>query len=199
MFQPCVRRVRVRDVGVLGCPSLSAGGRLISTASRAALAAGLRRNPDLALKELHGVDLTKCDDALPGRVVKLNSPYDNKAVLLHYRYLSQARIYRRVAAVAMLRAAWQRSNGRPVRGAAGKLARVKPATALARKLQQQRQLRRLRRQRSNGRPVCGAALQLAQQARAAALAHMLQLRRLCRVRDGAEVVEPFARSVVAYL
>ena len=105
--------------------------------------------------------LTKYDDTLPKHVVEANERGwgDNEPVLTYYR--TQARMRRRVAAVAMLRTAWHRSHGRPVRDAAG---------------------------------------DEAQTTRAAKLAHIVQLRRVCRVREGTgEVVEPFGRSVVAYL
>lgn len=51
--------------------------------------------------------------------------------------------------------------------------------------------------RSEGRP--DRASGPPSRSRAAALAHMLQLRRVCRVRDGVEVVEPFGRATVAFL
>ena len=130
----------------------------VSDAGRAELSAGLRRHPNLVLKQLHGVYLGKYDK-LPDHVLHANNDYWNEAVLSYYRV--QARIRRRVAAVAMLRTAWRRSRGRPVRD---------------------------------------TAADEAQSTRAAKLAHMVQLRRLCRVREGKEeVVEPFGRSVVAYL
>ena len=134
------------------------GNHDVTAAGWAALSAGVRCNPDLALDVLPYVDLTTYDDTLPDHVVKDND-WLNKSVLSYYR--AQARIRRRVAAVAMLRTAWRRSHGRPVRDA------VADET---------------------------------QPTHAAALAHMMQLRRMCRVREGKdEVVEPFGRSVVAYL
>ena len=139
---------------------VAAGNLAVTDAGWAVLAAGVRRNTHLTLELLQGVGLAKYDDTLPDDVVTKNkSSRSNDAVLTYYR--TQARIRRRVAAVAMLRTAWHRSHGRPVRDAAG---------------------------------------DEAQTTRAAKLAHMVQLRRVCRVREGTgEVVEPFGRSVVAYL
>ena len=124
------------------------------------MSAGVRRNPNPALKQLSGADLAKYDDTLPDHVVKHNN-WRSEAMLSHYRARAQARIRRRVAAVAVLRTAWRRSHGWPGHDAAG---------------------------------------DKAQSTRAAELAHMVQLRRMCRVREAKdEVVEPFGRSVVAYL
>ena len=141
---------------MFGCHALAAGNRNVTDAGWAALSAGVRRNPDLALKQLWGVQLPKYDDSLPDHVGK-----DQEAVLSYYRARAQARVRRRVATIAVLRTAWHRSRGRPVRD--------------------------------------GGSAE-AQSTRAAKLAHMVQLRRLCRVREGKdEVVEPFGRSMVAYL
>ena len=138
------------------CAAVNGG---VTDAGWAALSVSVRSNTNLALKVLVGVDLAKYDDTLPDPVVKDNLKSNNKVVLSYYR--AQSRICRRVAAVAMLRTAWHRSHGRPVRAGAG--AATQPT-------------------------------------RAAELAHMVQLRRICRVREGKEeVVEPFGRSVVAYL
>ena len=129
----------------------------ISSSGWSALAAAVRRNPNLALRKLRGVDLARHDDTLPRAVAEANDRWSNEHALSCY--CAQARVRRRVAAVAVLRLAWQRSNGRPMAAS--------PSIS-----------------------TCN---------RAATLAHMLQLRRLCRVRDGLEVVEPFGRAVLAYL
>lgn len=130
---------------------------MVTDAGWAALSATVRRSKQLALEKLCGVDLTKYDDTLPPDVVEQDKhSASNKAVLSFYRACARARIRRRVGAVAVLRTAWRRGNGRP-----------------------------------GDRHTAGS--------RVAALAHMLRLRRFCRVRDDAEVVEPFGRTVVAYL
>ena len=102
----------------------------------AALSASVRRNPYLALKKLVGVDLAKYDDTLPDHVAKDNRSYSNTTVLSYYR--AQARIRRRVAAVATLRTAWRRSHGRHVRDAAGDETQSTRAAALAHLVQLRR-------------------------------------------------------------
>ena len=79
----------------------------------AELSANVRRSPLLTLKQLSGVDLTEYDSTLPHSVVETNASCldENSAVLSYYR--AQARIRRRVAAVAVLRTAWRRSHGQP--------------------------------------------------------------------------------------
>ena len=91
-----------------GCHS---GNRKVTDAGWAAVSAGVRRNPNLALQVLYGVDMAKYDNTLPDHVVKSNDG-SNLAVLSYYG--AQARIRRRVAAVAVLCTAWRRSHGRPV-------------------------------------------------------------------------------------
>ena len=68
-------------------------------------------NPTLA--RLSGMDLAEHDDTLPNDIVEGNRR-GNETVLSNYR--AQARIRRRVAAMAMLRTAWRRSHGRPAVG-----------------------------------------------------------------------------------
>ena len=46
---------------------------------------GVRRNLNLALERLIGVDLAKYDDTLPDHVVKDNSRWGNECVLSYYR------------------------------------------------------------------------------------------------------------------
>lgn len=100
--------------------SWATGNADITDAGWATLSAGVRRNPHLALKLLFGVDLGKYDDTLPAHVVakdERSATYNwNMSVLSHY--CAQARIRRRVAAVAVLRTAWHRNNGRPGQAAA---------------------------------------------------------------------------------
>ena len=75
--------------------------------------AAVRRNANGALKQVWGTDLSKHDDTLPDDVAEENKHWGNDAVVWYYRV--QARIRRRVAAVAVLRTAWHRSRGRPAR------------------------------------------------------------------------------------
>ena len=84
----------------------------VTDAGWAAVSAGVRRNPALALKQLWHVYLPDYDDTLPDHIVKDKNNKANEAVLSYYR--AQARGRRRVAAVAVLRTAWHRSRGRPV-------------------------------------------------------------------------------------
>ena len=112
----------------------------VTDAGWAALSAGVRRNLNLALKRMSGVDLTRCDDSLPDDVVKANDRLlGNIAALSYYR--AQARIRRRLAAVAVLRTAWRRSHGRPVRGIAADEAHGTRAAELARMVQLRRMCR----------------------------------------------------------
>ena len=102
------------------------------------MSAGVRRNLNLALKELYGVDLAKYDGTLPDHVVNANASSwaANKVVLSYYHV--QARIRRRVAAVAMLRTAWRRSHGRCVRDVAGTEAQSTRVAELAQMVQLRR-------------------------------------------------------------
>lgn len=126
--------------GAVGCRAVAAGSDRVTDAGWAALFAGVRSNPKLALEELCGVRLTKYDDTLPDNVVRRNSGW-NRAVL---SYL--VRITRRLAAVAVLRTAWRRSHGQPVHGSA---VLDTPAAKLAHMLQ----LRRLCRVRDGRNEV----------------------------------------------
>ena len=104
------------------------------------MSAGVRRNRNLALKMLYGMDLAKYDGTPPAYIVRDNDQwYGNTALLSHYR--AQARIRRRVAAVAVLRTAWRRSHGRPVRDAAGDTAQSTRAAALLYMVQLRRMCR----------------------------------------------------------
>ena len=94
-------------------PPFSAGNYNVSDAGLATVPAGVRRNPNLALQQLLGVQLADHDATLPD----LDNDGWNKAVLSYYR--TQARIRRRVAAVAVLRTAWHRSHGLPMRDDVG--------------------------------------------------------------------------------
>ena len=112
----------------------------ITDAGRAALSASVRRNRNLALQQLYGMDLAKYDDTLPDHVsTDSDRKLENRAVLSYYR--AQARIRRRVAAVAVLRTAWRRSHGRPVRDAAGDTAQSTRAAALLYMVQLRRMCR----------------------------------------------------------
>ena len=86
--------------------------------------------------------LAEYDDTLPDYVVEANR-LNNEAVLSYYR--AQARDRRRVAAVAVLRTAWHRSRGRPVRDEAH--------TTRAAKLAHMVQLRRVCRVREGKEEV----------------------------------------------
>ena len=98
---------------LLVMPRWTADAWSVTDATWAALLASVRRNPNFALAELYRMDLSKHDDTLPDDVVQDNDPWSgNKAFLTHYR--TQARICRRVAAVAVLCTAWHRSHGLPV-------------------------------------------------------------------------------------
>ena len=57
----------------------------VTDAGWAALSAAVRRNPNLALKKLYGVDLARFDHTLPEHVVPYNDAYGNYAVLSYYR------------------------------------------------------------------------------------------------------------------
>ena len=122
----------------VGC----AGNKGVTATGWAALAAALRRNVNPALKELWGTDLADYDDALPDDVDDAPS-WSNEEALSYYRV--QARTRRRVAAVAVLRTAWHRSHGRPVRDGA--------TTTLAAALAHMVQLRRVCRVRDGGAEV----------------------------------------------
>ena len=99
----------------------------------------MRRNPDPALEHLWGVNLARYDGSLPDQFVEdYRRFHANQHVLSHYR--AHARIRRRTAAVAVLRTAWRRGNGRPERRCDSE---TTSATALAHMLQ----LRRLCRVR----------------------------------------------------
>ena len=77
-----------RDAGGVGVAAarLAADNTRVTDAGWAAVSAGVRRNPDLALKELWGVKLAKYDDTLPDDVVKdIKSRDGNKAVLSYFR------------------------------------------------------------------------------------------------------------------
>lgn len=147
----------------------------VSTTGQAALAAAIRRNDNLALRKLFSsAELGKFDDSVPHDIANTYS-YGQTLALTHYRV--QARVRRRMAVVAVLRRAWQQRSGvRP------------PAAAPA--LDAERRGKRRAVSSTAATPGTG---------RAAALAHMLTLRRLCRLRDRCEVVEPFSRAVVLYL
>ena len=114
------------------CAAVNGG---VTKAGWAALSAGVRRNPNLALKHLEGVDLAEYDDTLPDHVVKDNNSW-NITLLRYYR--AQARVRRRVAAVAVLRTAWRRSHGRPVRAGAGAATQPTRAAELAHMVQLRR-------------------------------------------------------------
>ena len=75
-----------------------------------------RHNPNLALKRLYSVELAPFDDALPEHVVRYNSQYGNETVLSYYRDRAARRLHTRVAAVALLRAAWRRGAGKAAGG-----------------------------------------------------------------------------------
>ena len=98
------------------------------------MSAGVRRNPNLALDTLSDVNLAKYDDTLPDHARR----FGNSTILPYYR--AQARIRRRVAAVAVLRTAWHRSHGLSERDAAVQ-------TTRAEKLAHMVQLRRMCRVR----------------------------------------------------
>ena len=142
---PCARDGAADTDGVADCPTRPASdNRDVTDAGWAALSAGVRRNLDLALDFMKATDLCKYDDTLPDDVVKSNrSRTGNKAVLSYYR--AQARIRRRVVAVAMLRTAWRRSRGRPVLDEA--------QTTRAAKLARMVQLRRVCRVREGKEEV----------------------------------------------
>ena len=93
--------------------SIATDSEFVTDAGRAALSLGVRRTLSVALETVHGLDLAKYDDSLPDHIVEANDSDGNTAVLSYYR--AQARIRRRVAAVAVLRMAWSRSKGRPER------------------------------------------------------------------------------------
>ena len=120
------------------CLTMTAGHKSVTDAGWAALLASLRRNPNLTLKELQGTKLAKYDGTLPKHAVVANDTW-NKAVLSHYR--AQARIRRRVTAVAALRTAWHRSHGQPVRDVGGADAGTTRAAKLAHMVQLRRMCR----------------------------------------------------------
>ena len=115
---------------------MATGSKSVTDAGWAALSVEVRRNPNLALQEMIGVDLVKYDDTLPDDVVKKNDRWSGNAAVLSY-YRVQARIRRRVAAVAVLRTAWHRSHGCPVRDGAA----TTRAAKLARMVQPRRMCR----------------------------------------------------------
>ena len=117
---------------------MAAGFVDVTDAGWAALSLGVRCNPNIALTELWGNSLAKYDDTLPDYVVEDNE-FDNEVVLSYYR--AQARIRRRVAAVAVLRTAWRRSHGRPVCDAAGDKDKPTRAAELAHMVQLRRMCR----------------------------------------------------------
>ena len=125
-------------VAVAGWRTTAAVNDDVTDAGQAAVSAGVRRNPHLALKKLWGAHLVKHDDTLPDSVKAVNR-WDNVAMLSHYRV--QARIRRRVAAVGMLRTAWRRSHGRPVRAGAGAATQPTRAAELAHMVQLRRMCR----------------------------------------------------------
>ena len=99
----------------------------------------LKSRPVICLKVLYCNDnLADYDDTLPDDIIRHNSK-GNQALLQYYR--AQARIRRRVAAVAVLRTAWRRSHGRPVRDAAGDKAQSTRAAELAHMVQLRRMCR----------------------------------------------------------
>ena len=96
--------------------------------------------PVLCLKYLRSnYNLADLDNTLPDDIKRRNNNYGNGAMLQYYR--AQARIRRRVAAVAALRRAWRRSHGRPVLVAAGGKAQLTRAAALAHMVQLRRMCR----------------------------------------------------------
>ena len=96
----------------------------------------------LCLQSLHcDYDLANFDDTLPDDIKRSNDQHGNEALLQYYRARAQARIRRRVAAVAALRTAWRRSHGRPVRDVAGDEAQPTCAAALAHMVQLRRMCR----------------------------------------------------------
>ena len=119
---------------------LAAGNDNVTDAGWAALSAGVCCNLNIALETLLGVDLAKYDGTLPDDVIEDNT-YLNAAVLSYYRVRVQARIHRRVAAVAVLRTAWRRSHGQPLRAEAADEAQSTRAAELAHMVQLRRMCR----------------------------------------------------------
>lgn len=113
-----------------------------AAAYKALLAAAVRRSPNLTLRYLSGVYLHDIDDTLPEDVASANKQ-GTAAALSYYR--AQARMRRRMAAIAVMHRAWRRSGGRP---AAADSARS-PVTRLAHMMQ----LRRMCRVRGEGELV----------------------------------------------
>ena len=94
------------------------------------------------LQSLHcDYSLANFDDNLPDGIKRYNRRFGNAALLQYYRAHAQARIRRRVAAVAVLRTAWHRSHGRPVRDTTGDEAQPTRAAALAHMVQLRRMCR----------------------------------------------------------
>ena len=123
---------------------LAADNTLVTSAGWTVLSEGVRRNLNLALIHLYGMDLAKGDDTLPDDVVNCNNSYSNEAVLTYYRARAQARmrrIRRRVAAVAVLRTAWHCGKGRPARGIAADATQSTRAAELAHMVQLRRMCR----------------------------------------------------------
>ena len=90
----------------------------------------------LCLKSLHcDYNLADLDDTLPDDIKLRNDMKGNKLLLQYHRARAQARIRRRMVAVAVLRTAWRRSHGRPVRNAAGVEPQSTRAAALAHMVQ----------------------------------------------------------------
>ena len=106
------------------------------------MAETLKSCPILRLKHLScNYTLPNFDDAVPDDIQRRNTNHGNKALLQYYCDRAQARICRRVAAVAVLRTAWRRSRGRPVRDTAGNEAQPTRAAALAHMMQLRRMCR----------------------------------------------------------
>ena len=119
----------VQELTRLPLLSLRAASGAVSNAGWRALAAAVRRNPTLALDQLWGVDLAPLDDTLPPSVAAPCLQQNNVAVLTYYRERAAHRLRTRLATVALLRAAWRRSAGKPAPAApagdrAGVLARM---------------------------------------------------------------------------
>ena len=106
------------------------------------MAEALRSCPVPCLKYvICGYNLADFDDTLPDDIKRRNDRFGNDALLQYYRASAQARIRRRVAAVAVLRTAWRRSHGRPVRDAAGDTSQPTLAAELAHMVQLRRMCR----------------------------------------------------------
>ena len=130
--------------------SHAADNRTVTDAGWATLTAGVHRHRRPKLKLLFGVNLANHDDTLPHYVVSNNNDWGNEAVLTYFH--AQARIRRRVAAVAVLRTAWYRSNGRPAYDDTGAEALWTRAATLAHMLQLRR-LCRVREEAGEGEVV----------------------------------------------